>query len=199
MSPRIDLPEDYAVRFARQSIRDALMSHGEEALLVHMYHVTEDEGTQPRCPSCYDDVYKQGDRYDCPNCYGTTFQGGVKDIYRAWAMFTDAQDVEDISKRGVWHPVARTLQTEHIPDLWKRDYVVRVARWSPDHRVLEIEGIYVFDDVTNESLRTGQQAGQIARDNVGQRANLNRISTNMPIFSYPIIGRRFARFDGKVR
>ena len=34
---RLDLIEPYAVRFARQSIRDSLSSHGEEVVLMHAY------------------------------------------------------------------------------------------------------------------------------------------------------------------
>lgn len=196
---RIDLPEDYAVRQLREAVRDSLRSHGEEVILMHMFHVADPENTAERCHTCYNEVYKQGDNFDCPRCYGTTYEGGVKDIWRAWAIFTDNVDIENIGRRGVWHPVARQLHTEHIPDLWKRDYVVRVSRWTADHRVVSIEGIYVFDDVSNDTLRTGAQPGQTARDSVGQRASLNRISESMPVYKYPLVGRVFHRFDGKPR
>lgn len=128
---RVDLTEPYAIRQAREAVRDSLRSHGEECVLLHMYHVNEVQDVVPRCPACYDDVYKQGERYDCPRCYGTTFDGGVARVHRAWALFTDAQDVETFGKRGLWHPIASSVQTEPFPDLWQRDYVVRVARWSP--------------------------------------------------------------------
>lgn len=197
--PRIDLTEPYAIRQARQSVRDSLMSHGEECILLHMYHVNEVQDIQPRCPDCYDDVYKQGDRYDCSRCYGTTFDGGVRDAKRAWAIFTDAQDVETFGKRGLWHPIASTVQTEHLPDLWQRDYIVRVARWSQDHRVEEVDGIYVLKQVTNESLRTGAMHAQTVYDTISQRADLSMIAENMPISLYPVLGVQFDRFDGRPR
>jgi hypothetical protein len=163
-----------------------------------MFHVAEDEDTVSRCPACYDDIYEQPDRFDCTRCYGTSFDGGVKERWRAWAIFTDTLEVEDISARGVWHPIKRQLHTEHKPDLWKRDFVVRATDWDGT-TIVAVEGIYVFDDVTMESLRTGNQSGQITRDVVGQRASLNRISEEMPIYQLPLAGRSFARFDGKPR
>lgn len=196
--PRLDLPEDYAVRQLREAVRDSLRSHGEEAVLLHMFHVSDPENTARRC-RCFNAAYEQSEDFDCGYCYGTTYEGGVMTAYRAWTMFTDAQDVETISKRGVWHPVARQLHTEHLPDLWKRDYVARVTSWTRDHRVNGIEGIYVFDDVNNDTLRTGAQLGQTGRDTVGQRAALTRISESMPIYRYPLVGQQFARFDGKPR
>jgi hypothetical protein len=198
--PRIDLVEPYAIRLARQSVRDSLMSHGEECVLLHMYHANEVQDVVPRCPACYDDVYKQGDRYDCPRCYGTTFDGGVASAFRAWAIFTDATDVETFGKRGLWHPIASSIQTEHLPDLWQRDYVIRVARWSSDRRVEEVDGIYVLKQVTNESLRTGGgMKAQTVYDTIAQRAELSMIAENMPIYLYPTVGQRFDRFDGRPR
>ena len=199
--PRIDLVGPYAIRLFRQNIRDSLMSHGEECVLVHMLHVPEvqDDPNYPRCPVCWDDVYKQASKFDCPNCYGTTFDGGVKDIYRAWGLFTDSNDEETFGKRGMWHPIASSVQTEHVPDLWQRDFVVRVARWSADHRIEEIDAIYVFKGVTNESLRTGAMIGQTGYDTVSQRADLQLISKDMPINKYAFLGQRFDRFDGRER
>lgn len=196
---RIDLPEPYAIRLARESVRDSLRSHGEEAVLLHMYHANEVQDTVPRCPACYDDIYKQGDRYDCDRCYGTTFDGGVAQAYRAWAIFTDAQDVETFGKRGIWHPIASSVQTEHLPDLWQRDYIIRVNRWTADHRPVEVDGIYVLKSVTNESLRTGAMRAQTVYDTIAQRAELSMIAPNMPIYLFPAKGIRFDRFDGRPR
>lgn len=195
---RIDLPENYAVRQLRSNVRDSLMSHGEEVVLLHTFHVNEDQGTVPRCPECYDDLYEASDKNDCGTCYGTTFSGGIKDAKRAWAIFTDASDDEVVGKRGVWHPVKRNLHTEYTPDLWQHDFVVRVTYWSDDHRPQGVEGIYVCDSVTNESLRTGNRPGNTRLDNVGQRADLQRISEQMPIYKLPIVGVQFNRQDDAI-
>jgi hypothetical protein len=133
------------------------------------------------------------------NCYGTTFDGGISQVWRAWAIFTDANDDETFDKVGLWHPIALSIQTEHQPDLWKRDYVIRVRRWSVDHRVEEIEGIYVLKQVVNESLRTGGMHAQTSYDTLSQRADAQLIAENMPIYQYPTVGVQFARFDGRPR
>lgn len=196
---RIDLAEPYAIRQARESVRDSLRSHGEECVLLHMHHANEAQDVVPRCSWCYDEVYKQGDRYDCDRCYGTTFEGGVAQAFRAWAIFTDANDEETFGKRGVWHPIASSVQTEPFPDLWRRDYVIRVASWTPDHRVVEVDGIYVFKTVVNESLRTGGMRGQTDYDTISQRADLQLIAETMPIYQFPAKDVRFDRFDNRPR
>ena len=196
---RIDLVEPYAVRQARQAIKNSLQSHGEECILLHMFHVNEVGPDVQRCPQCFDDLYKDGDKFDCPRCFGTTFDGGVRDAYRGWAIFTDSQDEETVSRQGVWHPIARSMHTEWQPDLWQRDYVIRVAEWSLDHRPVSIEGIYVMKEVQNESLRTGNYAGQTSVDNVGQRCDLDRVAEEMPIWRYQVVNQRFDRWDGAAR
>jgi len=197
--PRIDLIEPYAVRFARQSVRDSLMSHGEEVVLLHTYHVNVDQEHAQRCPVCWDDVYEGTTHFDCEHCYGTSFDGGIKNIFRAWAIFTDAEDHEDFSKRGMWHPKECNMHTEHVPDLWQRDYVARVTSWTLDHKVNGIEGIYVCKEVANESVRTGNRIGQTGFDNIGQRADMQRIGDEMPIYKYELVGQRFDRYDGMER
>lgn len=195
MGNRIDLPENYAVHQARQAVKNSLQSHGEEVVLLSCYHVNSDYDDQPRCPECFDDLYQAGEKNDCPTCYGTTFQGGIKNAYRAWALFTDAADQEDHTKHGVWHPIKRNVHTEHLPDIMEHDFIIRVTSWSTDYRPVGVEGIYVCDVVTNESLRTGNRPGQITMDAVGQRADVERLSEQMPIYRYPIVGTRFGRMD----
>lgn len=164
-----------------------------------MHHVNESAKTHPRCPVCWNDVYKSGGKFDCTQCYGTTFDGGINTAYRAWAIFTDAQDVETQGKRGLWHPVASSIHTEHEPDLWQRDYVVRVTKWSPDHRVMGVDSIYVLKEVTNDTVRTGNARGQTSLDLVSQRCDLQMIAEGMPIHKYPFVGTKFDRWDGNVR
>lgn len=198
--PRIDLLEPYAIRLARQSVRDALMSHGEECVLLHMHHVNEAEHDGvPRCQWCFDSLYKNQHKIDCARCYGTSYEGGVKLALRAWAQFTDAEDQEKIGPHGHYHPVARHMHTEWMPDMWQRDYVARIAAWDSDHRVLEVEGIYVLRAVSNESMRTGNWHGQTSVDNISQRADLYRQPEELPIYKFPLVGQIFPRFDGNPR
>lgn len=183
---RLDLPEPYAIRQARRNVRESLQSHGEEIILLRMYHVTTDQGTQPRC-HCFDDIYQQSADFACPDCYGTTFAGGVKQALRVWALISTITDVEDTKKRGMWAPDNdRTVHFEASLDVSENDYLIRVKRWGPDHRPLELGPRMVLGDVTEESLRTGNQYGQTSEDLVGQRARAHGVSTDHPIHQYPV-------------
>lgn len=199
---RIDLPEPYAVNQLRKCIKESLQSHGEECVLFSMYHVVADGptgGQRARCPECWDDIYQQPSKYDCTTCYTSTFAGGLKAVNRAWGMFSDALDVETVDKQGVWTPDKRNLQTECSPVLMERDFVARVSDWTLDHKPNKIEGIYVVDKVTVESLRTGNRYGQQRVDIVGQKTDLTRLQNTHPIYKYPLLGATVPRFDGLVR
>jgi len=184
---RVDLVEPFAIRSARKCVRESLMAHGEEVIALKMYHPFPDEGVQPRCPNCYDDVYKAGEKFDCTVCYGTTFQGGVKELSRMWAMFTNNTDDEQINKRGVWQSTNRQVQMEANPGLWENDYLIRVRRWSQDHKPLDFADAYVLGGVTEETLRTGNQFVQDNNDRVGQRTKADGLTPDHVI--YKVIGR----------
>lgn len=190
--PRIDLPEPYSVSLARQSIRDSLLSHGEECVLLQMYHIGEDEGKAKRCPQCYDDIYKQSEAANCTDCFGTTFVGGVKSAVRVWGLFTDHVAAEQIGQNGVWTPDQRDVQTEPFPLLTEHDFIVRVRMWDSLHKPIEVEGYYGVQQVTRNSLRTGNRFGQARWDIVGQKATITELQKNSPIYSYPVVGVQFS-------
>jgi hypothetical protein len=189
--PRIDLPEPYSVTLARQAVRDSLLSHGEECILLQMYHVGADEGKARRCPVCFDDIYKQSEKANCTSCFGTTFDNGVKSAVRVWGMFTDHVAAEQIGQNGVWTPDQRDVQIEPFPLLTEHDFVVRVRVWDSSHRPIEIEGYYGVQQVTRNSLRTGNKFGQAQWDVVGQKATITELQKNSPIYSYSVVGVQF--------
>lgn len=189
--PRIDLPEPYSVVLARQAVRDSLLSHGEEFVALKMYHVGEDENVAPRCPQCYDDIYKQSDIANCPDCFGTTFAGGVKSAMRVWGLFTDHVVAEQIGQNGVWAPDQRDVQTEAFPLLTEHDFLVRIRMWDSTHKPIEIEGYYGIQQVTRNSLRTGNRFGQARWDVVGQKATITEMQKNAPICAYSVQGVQF--------
>jgi hypothetical protein len=194
------LPEPYSVDYLRKAVKDSLSYLGEQAILLQMYHVVPDEGVAERCPN-YDDVYQNCARGLCPDCYGTTFAGGVKTVGRVWAQFTDSDANENIDRTGVWAPDAREIQTEWFPPLTQRDYVVRIPKdaWSQDRRTPSaVMGIYRIGVVTQSSLRQGQQLGQTANDLYGQKGSIDLVIDTMPIYQYPIAGKAFERFDGRL-
>lgn len=191
--PRIDLPEPYSVSLARQAVRDSLLSHGEEFVLLQMYHpATTDETTARRCPSCYDDIYKQSEAVNCPDCYGTTFAGGVKSAVRIWGLFTDNVEAEQIGQNGVWSPDQRDVQFEPFPLVMEHDFLVRVKMWDSTHKPIEVYGFYGVQQVTRNSLRTGNRFGQARWDIVGQKATITELQKNSPICTYPVVGVSFS-------
>lgn len=189
--PKIELTEPYAIALARQEVRDSLLSHGEECIVLQMYHVGEDEGTSRRCPQCYDDFYKQSDTVNCSDCFGTTFSGGVKTAVRVWGLFTDHVAAEQIGQNGVWTPDQRDVQIEPFPLLTEHDFIVRVRVWDHAHNPVELEGFYAVQQVTRNSLRTGNRFGQWRWDVVGQKATITELQKNSPICSYPVVGVHF--------
>lgn len=199
--PRRDLPEDYAVRQLRQSVRDSLSAHGEEVIILALYRPSADQDTQPRCPVCFNDVYNQPEDQECTQCWGTTFSGGVKIAARIWALFTDmGQNEEKLGKHGVYSPDNRSVQLEYPPLVSERDILIRVRRWDVEHRPLEVEGFYYLGKSDPTSLRTGNRFGQYGWDLVGQRAPVSRLDDSSHVITkYPVIGRVFDRLDGRLR
>lgn len=171
---RIDLTEPYAIRTARKQVQESLQAHGEEVIGLRMFHANLDKGAE-RCPNCYDDVYKQAETKDCSVCYGTTFKGGVKQLFRMWAMFDDSPNVEREEKRGIWQSGDRAAQFEAHPYLHENDFFIRVPRWSHDHRPLQFGDAFAIGPVTVMSLRTGNQFPQTDQDRIGQKTQVLRM------------------------
>lgn len=198
----IDLAQPFAIRTARKQVMESLQAHGEEAIALHMFHPVLDTGAE-RCPNCYDEDYKQGDPQNCTICYGTTFNGGIKEMSRMWAMFDDAPNIESQEKRGIWQSGERTAQMEARPIMLEHDFLFRVNRWSQDHRPLELGEAYAVDAVMVDSLRTGHQLGQNVNDVVGQKCRLHLLDVSHVIYktkgrvisdSFPV-----PRWDGMPR
>lgn len=199
---RVDLVEPFAIRQARKAVRESLQAHGEEVIGLRMYHAVIDDKAE-RCPNCYDEDYKQGDPGTCSVCYGTTFNGGIKELSRMWAMFDDTPEIEKQDKRGVWRPEDRQVQLEANPHLVEHDFLFRVKRWSQDHRPLEFGDAYAVDVVSINSLRTGNQYVQTGDDRVGQKCQVHMLDETHVIYrvkgrvlsdSFPVL-----RWDGMPR
>lgn len=179
---KVSLVEPYAIRSARKSVQESMQMVGEEVIGLHMFHAGRDDGAQ-RCVRCFDDVYGQSDSYQCDICLGTTFQGGIKEMGRMWAVFDDAINTEKYAKRGIYQPEDRAVQLEWQPHLIENDFVVRVARWSHDHTPLEFVGIYTLDSVNITSLRTGNQVVQTEADRIAQQARARLLDEQHVIYN----------------
>ena len=72
----VKLVENWAVSQLRSQVRDSLIYHGEQCILLSLYHSFSDPEAD-RCPRCTNDTYSGGEAW-CPVCYGTSFNGGVR-------------------------------------------------------------------------------------------------------------------------
>jgi len=185
----LKLVENFAVAQMRRDIRDALQSYGEQAIVLGLRHEIAD-GDAERC-LCDDDIYNEGEG-DCGVCYGTRFADPVKKVAKVWAVFTDQVADEEFAKTGVWEPDVREIQTEAFPLLMQHDFVVRVRRWTADGQAAEVEGFYLVQKVTTDSLRTGNRFGQYVWDVVGQKASVTKVPNSVAITRYPVLGHDFA-------
>lgn len=183
----------------QESVRDSLRSHGEECVVLAMYHVANHAGIVPRCPDCYDEVYATENRADCTRCWGTSFDGGVAQAARAWMLISGADNDETFRREGVWANNKRQVQIESYPELTQHDYIVRVKSWSRDHRPQAIDDIFVTGVMNVTSLRTGGRYGEYATAGVGQVTTLDHLPPEHLMYRYPVIGQKFDRLDGKER
>lgn len=186
----IKVVNQYSIERARRWIRGSMQAHGEQCILLPIWHVGRDND-QPRCPRCTDDIYTGG-KASCSVCYGTGFVGGPKEAKRVWALFSDTRRPEQYSARGVWEADSREIQTEAFPELREHDYVARIKTWDATRTIPEeVYAIYAIGEVNQDSLRTGGRFGQFRDDVVGQRAPITKLASNIKIYDYPLVGHVF--------
>ena len=165
----IRLPQQYTANRQAEAVREAMMSVGEESILLVMYHPAIDQGTHPRCPRCYDADYAEDSDYQCPVCFGTTFNGGIKKMGRVWSIISDNTAQAELLRRfGEFEEDDRMIQIEAVNEVHQHDFVIRVQQWSSDHRVLVPgELLEVAQAPAPHSLRTGNRFGQSTADVTG--------------------------------
>ena len=182
----VRLPQPYANNQQSMHNIEALQTVGEEIIYLSMFHVNIDGDSVPRCEN-FDGEYGQDSHYRCDNCYGTTYDGGVKEACRAWAVVGDAQNIEDFTRQGVFNKERVVAQVEITPVTMSNDYIVRVTRWSDTHVPLELGDRYIIEDVSVRSIRTGARYGQVyTQDYFGQKTYMSRVDPDHPIQLYPI-------------
>lgn len=135
--------QDWAIDNERQRHKQALYTVGEPALITLMWKVEDFEaGLVERCPRCRQDpnsvqgriqaVYQQPLTARCPVCYGTTFGEGIRAQIIRPTIFTDADEDQVKSVRGVVHP--ENVTVESTDDFRSRtgDFIFRKdgTRWQ---------------------------------------------------------------------
>lgn len=195
------VPEDWSVNAAYANVKQTYQTLGEEFIALRMYHVNTDEGVQPRCTHCYDDIYNQNDNSLCEFCYGTTFEGGVKEVWRIWGVFADQDQDEEKLKTGVWQNEDHQAQFEPHPDLNQNDYVRRVKKWdSSKQKPTELGAYFRLGVVAPVTIRTGARYGQTDEDRIAQKAKVFLMPKSEVIYKYNIMTDViFPRYDNQQR
>jgi hypothetical protein len=135
--------QSWALDQERMRHVEAVYWVGEMALFVLMWKVEDFEaGYVGRCPRCRQDphtvdgrieqVYKQPVQALCPWCFGTTFDGGVRAKAVRPAIFTDTNEYERKSARGVTYPENTVVETTNDFRARMGDFVFRQdgSRWQ---------------------------------------------------------------------
>lgn len=123
--------QDWAVATERQRNLQALYLVGEWCMFALMWHLEDFQAALvTRCSTCYTadpaaQAYGQSNQNNCSNCYGTTFEGGYKALIIRPAIFSDTDEGEAHTSRGIARSGA--LDVESTPDFRVRsaDYVFR--------------------------------------------------------------------------
>lgn len=123
--------QDWAVGTERQRNIQALYAVGEWCFFALMWHLEDFQAALvTRCATCYAGdpvaaVYGQPGQNDCPDCYGTTFEAGYKALIIRPAVFSDTDESESRTNRGVAR--GGDIDVESTPDFRIRsgDYVFR--------------------------------------------------------------------------
>ncbi|MFF7198175.1 hypothetical protein ACFZAM_31265 [Streptomyces sp. NPDC008079] len=124
--------QNWAVDQERARHDQALYMIGEYALFVLLWTARDyDANLVGHCPTCASDrisaAYGQAARNRCPDCYGTTFTGGYRALIVRPCIFTDADDSQSFTARGVVSPQELQFETTSDFRIHSGDYVMRAT------------------------------------------------------------------------
>lgn len=133
--------QPWAVEQERQRHNQALWTVGEYAMFALMWHIQDYQaGLVGRCARCYASagdpasaatqiaqVYNQPTQNRCPDCFGTTFEGGYKALIVRPAIFSDTDESETFSARGVVHPDDVDIESTTDFRVRSGDYAFRAS------------------------------------------------------------------------
>lgn len=124
--------QNWAVDQVRQQHDQALYMLGEHVLFCLLWTAKDhDAGLVGLCTVCASDriskAYGQATRNKCPNCFGTRFEGGYRALIVRPAVFTDADDSQSFTARGVVQPQEVHLETTSDFRVHSGDYAMRAT------------------------------------------------------------------------
>lgn len=124
--------QDWAIQNEIKHHNQALYTIGEYAVFLLMWHEQDfTAGRVGRCLTCFESegviakAYGQGNKALCPDCFGTTFEGGIRArIYRP-ALFTEVDEDEQKTARGVTRPAGVNVESTNDFRILHGDFVFR--------------------------------------------------------------------------
>jgi hypothetical protein len=124
--------QNWAVDQEHLRHNQALFQIGEYAVFCLLWHIQDYEaGLVGRCLKCYlargkiAEAYGQPSQNRCVDCLGTTFEGGYRAIIIRPAIFTDTDESEQVSQRGVVHANDVTIDSTSDFRVRTGDYCFR--------------------------------------------------------------------------
>jgi hypothetical protein len=143
--------QPWAITQEIQRHDEALYSLGEYAVFCLLWHEQDfTAGRVTRCSTCFTSqgviakVYGQGNNARCPNCFGTTFEGGIRALIYRPALFTEVDEDEQKTARGIARPASVNVESTQDFRVLHGDYVFR----ANGHR-------YMLRRPERTTLRTG--------------------------------------------
>jgi hypothetical protein len=124
--------QNWAVEQERQRHDQALWMMGENTLFCLLWTARDhDAGLVGLCTVCASDriskAYGQATRNKCPSCFGTRFEGGYRALIVRPAIFTDADDGQSFTARGVVSPQEVHMETTSDFRVHGGDYAMRAT------------------------------------------------------------------------
>lgn len=124
--------QNWAVEQERARHEQALYLAGENVLFCLLWTARDhDAGLVGLCSVCAADkiakAYGQPARNKCPSCFGTRFEGGYRALIVRPAIFTDADDSQSFTARGVVAPQEVHMETTSDFRVHSGDYAMRAT------------------------------------------------------------------------
>ncbi|PPS89468.1 hypothetical protein [Streptomyces sp. MH60] len=124
--------QSWAVDQERLRHSQALHMLGENVMFCLLWTARDYENQLVGlCTVCASDriskAYGQASRNKCPSCFGTRFEGGYRALIVRPAIFTDADDSQSFTARGVVTPQEVHLETTSDFRVHSGDYAMRAT------------------------------------------------------------------------
>lgn len=124
--------QTWAVDQERLRHDQALYHIGENTLFCLLWTARDyDAGLVGLCTVCASDriskAYGQPSQNKCPSCFGTRFEGGYRALIVRPAIFTDADDGQSFTARGVVAPQEVHMETTSDFRVNSGDYAMRAT------------------------------------------------------------------------